>query len=97
MFSSDKDIEKDSSPEDRARPKSILRYVLTDFLKGCYVLASLTIDVFLVFQIYVWLPNIYSAILTILIIVVLGFMEYRLYLVVRRILNDEIEDENADY
>jgi hypothetical protein len=97
LFSSDKGSEKDSGRADQEHPKSILKYVLTDFLKGCYIFAALAIDVFLVFQIYVWLPNIYSAILTVLIIVVLGFLEYRLYFVVRRILNDEIEDEDVDY
>jgi hypothetical protein len=96
LFSSDKDIEKDTSREDREHSKSILRYLLTDFLKGCYILAALAIDVFLVFQIYVWLPNIYSAILVVSVIVVLGFLEYRLYFVVKRSLNNEIEHDNVD-
>ncbi len=96
MSASHKEDIKDSTQVEEV-PRSILRYVLTDLVTGSYILAALAIDVFLIFQIYVWLPNIFSGILVISAIVILGFLEYRLYFVVKRKLTREMTNENLDY
>jgi len=88
------------NPENRVggeNPRSLLRYVLTDFVKGCYILGALALDVFLIFQIYVWVPNFLSAAVVVAVVMVLAVVEHRLYFVIKQILTTETSDENFEF
>jgi hypothetical protein len=74
---------------DGENPGSVLRYVLTDLVKGCYILGALALDVFLIFQIYIWVPNFYSAALVVAVVMLLAIVEHRLYFFIKRILTTE--------
>jgi hypothetical protein len=69
-----------------------LRYVLSDFARGSYVVASLAINVFVVLQIYVSSPSFYSAFLVVLVLIGISYLEYRTYFRLKHFLKkDDIE------
>lgn len=73
-----------NSEDNEDTPISNLRYVLSDLVIGMYIIGCLAIDVFVIFQIYVYYPTEAVAILSILLAVALAAAEVRGFRLVKQ-------------